>query len=122
VFTWFRSDGANYRVQARARAAAGALSPVQTLSNPGRDAFGPHVAVDAGGDAVFAWRRSDGANYLVEARSRSAAGALRPFTVLSDPGQQAFSPQAAVDGGGDAAVAWTRFDGANYRVQASAGP
>ena len=62
VFTWLRSDGANQRVQARARSAAGVLSAVQTLSGPGQNALGPQVAVDADGDAVFTWRRSDGAN------------------------------------------------------------
>jgi hypothetical protein len=123
VFTWLRFDGANDRVQARARSAAGTLSSVQTLSSSGQNASHPQVAVRRGnGDAVFTWERSDGANFLIEARTRSAAGALRPFTVLSDPGQDALEPQVAVDDDGDAAVTWRRSDGANDRIQASAGP
>src|SRR5712691_6980601 len=39
VFTWVRFDGTDYRIQARARSAAGTLSPVQTLSAAGQDAF-----------------------------------------------------------------------------------
>ena len=122
VFTWERFDGADQRVQAQARSAAGTLSAVQDLSDPGQNAFDPQVAVDADGDAVFTWVRSDGANNLVEARTRSAAGALRPFTTLSDPGQHAEVPQVAVDADGDALVAWERDDGAFSRIQASAGP
>jgi hypothetical protein len=120
VFTWVRSDGANFRVQARARSAAGILSPVQTLSSSGQDASDPQVAVDADGDAVFTWRRFDGTNHRIQARARSAAGALSPVQNLSDPGQSAFFPQVGVDADGDAVFTWERFDGANSRVQARA--
>jgi hypothetical protein len=122
VFTWVRSDGMNDRAQARERSAGGTLSPVQDLSNPGRSAFNPQVAVDGTGKAMFTWARSDGTNSLIEARSRSAAGVLRPFTTLSDPGQDAFMPQVAVDPAGDALVTWQRSDGANSRIQLSVGP
>jgi hypothetical protein len=126
VFTWTRFDGANTRVQARARSAAGALSAVQDVSDPGQDATVPQVSVDAQGDAVFAWLRWDETSlaccYRAQTRSRSAAGALRPFTVLSDPGSSAFPVRVGVDNDGDATVAWVRPDGNSYRVQASAGP
>lgn len=72
--------------------------------------------------AVFTWLRYDGANLRVQARSRSAAGALRPFTVLSDPDATGFPARVGIDDDGDATVAWVRADGNNYRVQASAGP
>jgi hypothetical protein len=122
VFTWTRSDGTNNRVQARARSAAGTLSAVQTLSASGQNAFNPQVAVDAGGDAVFTWLRFDGANFRVQARARSAAGTLSGVQALSDAGQNAFGPQVAVDTDGDAVVTWQGFDGAQHRIQASAGP
>jgi hypothetical protein len=122
VFTWVRADGTNDRAQARERSAGGTLSPVQDLSNPGRSAFNPQVAVDGTGEAMFTWARSDGTNSLIETRSRSAAGVLRPFTTLSDPGQDAFMPQVAVDPTGDALVTWQRSDGANSRIQLSVGP
>jgi hypothetical protein len=120
VFAWQRFDGANYRVQARARSAAGVLSAVQTLSSSGRDAVAPQVAVDAKGNAVFTWIRSDGANLRVQARARSAAGALSAVQTLSAAGSSAFNPQVAVDANGNAVFAWQRFDGANRRVQARA--
>jgi hypothetical protein len=122
VFAWSRSDGTNFRIQARERTAAGTLKPVQDLSDPGHDASNQQVAVDSAGDAVFTWQRFDGSNNRVEARSRSAAGSLRPFTVLSDPGQDGLFPQVAVDPGGDAVLTWLRFDGSFTRIQASAGP
>ena len=113
VFTWARFDGADHRVQARARSAAGTLSAVQTLSSAGQDAGRPQVAVDADGDAVLTWLRSDGTNYRIQARARSAAGTLSAVQTVSAAGQDAFDPQVAVDADGDAVFTWQRFDGAN---------
>ncbi len=108
VFTWLRHDGSNYRVQARARSAAGALSAVHTLSADGQDASSPQVAVDADGDAVFTWMRFDGTANRVQARARSAAGVLSPVQTLSGAAVTAFSPfpQVAVDADGDAVFTW----------------
>ena len=128
VFVWQRFDGASLRVQTRARSAAGVLSPVQTLSGAGVPS-GPQggspaqVAVDADGDAVFTWLRSDGANNRVETRSRSAAGVLSPVQTLSAAGQDARSPQVAVDPDGDAVFAWERDESSasfSDRIQARA--
>jgi hypothetical protein len=74
VFTWVRSDGTNDRVETRTLSATGTLSAVQTLSSAGQDASDPQVAVDADGDAFVTWTRFDGANFRIEARTRSAAG------------------------------------------------
>jgi hypothetical protein len=48
VLTWYRSDGANNRVQARTHSAAGVLGATATLSDAGQPAFAPKVGVDAG--------------------------------------------------------------------------
>ena len=120
VFTWLRSDGTDYRIQARARSATGTLSAVQTLSAPGQSASRPQVAVDADGDAVFTWLRFDGAKYRIQARARSAGGTLSAVQTLSAAGQNAFNPQVAVDADGDAVFTWLRFDGAHLRVEARA--
>jgi hypothetical protein len=123
VFSWRRSDGTNSRVQARARTAAGGLSAIQTLSAAGQDAFEPGVAVDGAGDAVFTWQRSDGANLRIQARARTAAGALGAVQTLSSSGQSAYNPEVAVRRKtGDAFATWQRSDGTNSRIQASAGP
>jgi hypothetical protein len=120
VFTWRRFDGSDWRVQARARSATGTLSAVQDLSDPGRNALEPQVAVDDAGDAVFAWRRSDGTNTRIQARERSAAGALSAVQTLSKGGQNAVLPQVAVDDAGDAVFAWAVIDSSGSRIQARA--
>jgi hypothetical protein len=120
VFTWSRFDGHDERIQARARTAAGALSPVQTLSAAEQNAYSPQVALDAAGNAVFIWHRSDGATHRIQARARSSTGTLSPVQTLSAAGQHASHPQVAVEDDGDAIFTWSRFDGTNSRIQARA--
>jgi hypothetical protein len=125
VFVWSRRDGTTdcggfscFRVQARVRSAAGALSGIHILSAAGQNAFDAQVAVDPNGNAVFAWSRQDGTTDCggfscsrIQARVRSAAGALSTTQTLSDPGQNATDPEVAVDPNGNAVFAWQRSDG-----------
>jgi hypothetical protein len=74
--------------------------------------------MDPLGTASFAWVRSDGANDLIQERSRSPAGALSDIHYLSAAGQPAQGPQVAVDGDGDAYFVWRRRDNSfNFIVQ-----
>src|SRR5690349_7703808 len=50
--TWVHGDGVNHRVQFSVRS-GGAWTQTLFASRAGSDASDPHVAVDAGGDAVF---------------------------------------------------------------------
>jgi hypothetical protein len=58
VVAWHLWDGANLRVQVRARSAGGALSPVENLSSKGINAVYPDLAGNAAGNVVAAWNRS----------------------------------------------------------------
>ena len=120
VFTWYRFDGLNTRVQAVERTATGALSGVQTLSAAGENASGTQVAVNSDGHSVFTWQRSDGTHFRTQTRARSAAGVLSAVQTLSAAGQGAFNPQVAVDDNGGAVFDWERFDGTHFRIQARA--
>ncbi len=115
VFAWLRSDGSNVRVQTRTLNAAGALSSVQNISLPGNDASGARVAIDADGDAVFVWHRSDD---TVQTRARSAAGQLSAVQQVSPQGQDAEFPELAVDNAGDAVYAWQVSSGGTGWIQA----
>jgi hypothetical protein len=94
------------------------LAPSE-LSATGGDAFHPQVAVDQAGDAVGVWERSDGTYRIIEASTRAAGGGWLPPQELSAGGQNAFSPQVAVDSAGDAVAVWDRSNGSNYIVEAA---
>jgi hypothetical protein len=140
VFVWTRRDGSAAkcceRIQARARSAAGVLSPVQTLSKAGQNARHPQVAIDDRGETIFTWELQyaiddpfysyGGLNYI-QARARSAAGTLRSVRTLtaSDSSEFGKDPQVAVASGGRAAFVWTltsfgRFGAETYGIQGRA--
>jgi hypothetical protein len=78
----------------------------------------PDVAVDAAGDAVLVWEQGDGANVRIVTRTRGADGTLARKRALSTAGQNAQNPVVAFNEAGDAAVAWERYDGSSWRLQA----
>jgi uncharacterized protein YheU (UPF0270 family) len=135
VFVWERRDATTdcggsgcFRIQARVRSAAGALSAVQTLSPAGANATSSQVAVDSSGNAVFVWRRTDsttgcggGGCLRIQARARSAAGTLSAVQTLSPARGDAVTPQVAVDSGGNAVFVWHRRLNIQTRVRAADG-
>lgn len=116
---WQRSDGADTIVQHRSIAPDGTVSAaVDDLSAAGQSASRPRVVVDGSGVTHVVWRRSDGANTIVQHRSIAADGTVAAATDdLSAAGQSADNPAIAVDGLGVAHIAWRRFNGANDIVQ-----
>jgi hypothetical protein len=75
--------------------------------------------LDAGGDAVAVWQRSNGSNTIIESASRPVGSSWGAATDLSAPGQNAKDPQLRVGAGGQAIAVWRRYDGSDYRIQAA---
>lgn len=94
------------QIQARAISAAGVLGPLRTLSDAVSIADQPQVAMDASGNALVVWRRFDGSSYRIQARFRTAGGALRPLQTISPVGET-HTPQVALDEDGDALILWS---------------
>jgi hypothetical protein len=120
VFAWRNEDGPCCRIQSRARSAAGALGPVQTLSTGAGAATLPQVGMDGDGDAVFVWQRSDGTYWRVQIRTRSATGTLGQIQTISATGH-ALMPQVAVNPVGRAVFTWQRFPRIETRTRTAAG-
>ncbi len=92
------------------------------ISDAGQDGFEPDVAVDPSGNVIAVWTRSDGTNFRIQYSTRTATGNWAAPTTISDPGQSASNPDAAIDNSGNAIVAWSRSDGTNIRIQAAYRP
>ncbi len=120
-----RNDGARNTVQARTRPAGSVtFGAVVDLSAAGQNAALPQVAVGADGATTVVWRRSyDGVNYIVQARTRPAGSVTFGAVVdLSAAGQNADNPQVAVAADGTTTVAWERFNGSHWIIQARTRP
>jgi hypothetical protein len=123
VAVWHRSNGTNDIVQASYRPAGGAWQAPQDLSAPGQNGDDPRVAVDAAGNAIALWIRSNGTNRIVQASFRPAAtGIWQGAQDLSGLGQSAFGAELALNGAGNAIAVWERSNGTNIIVQASVRP
>ncbi|HEV2728354.1 MAG TPA: PKD domain-containing protein [Solirubrobacterales bacterium] len=119
VAVWRRFDGTDFIVQAATRPAGGEWSESDDLSAVGQDAEVPQVAIDEKGDAVAVWRRSNGANFIVQAAVLPAGGEWSEPEDISVAGRNAREPQVAVDPEGNAVAVWHRSNGSNFIVQAA---
>ena len=92
IFVWQDATGDNRLIFARERTAAGALSPIQRLSAAGQDGQDQDLDITGNGRAVVTWTQLIGQagdrSAVIEARERTAAGALRATQILSDPGDR----------------------------------
>ena len=130
VAVWARNPGAStWYVQTRVGSVSGnttSWGPVTTLSQTtAGDAFNPQVAISSDGTrATVVWygNRTGSSSWVVQARSATISGTTATWglnTGLSEDGQMAYDPQIDMsDDGTRATVAWYRYDGANWRVQA----
>jgi hypothetical protein len=122
VAVWRRYDGSNQIVQGAVRPAGGSWQTPVSLSEAGRNAEAPQVAVDAQGDAVAVWQRYDGSHPIVQGAIMPAGGSWQTPVSLSEAGQNAEKPQVAVDAHGDAVAVWQRYDGSHPIVQGAIMP
>ena len=108
---WYASvEGSNFIVEA-ATVTDGIPSAPVKLSAAGQNATFPTVAVNERGDAIVAWRRSNGANEIVQASFRPAGGSFGAPVDLSPEGRNGDLPRVAIDAAGDATVVWDSTNG-----------
>jgi hypothetical protein len=120
VAVWDGWDGANIRIQDAVRPAGGSFELPQFLSPAGYNADTPHVAFDAGGDALAVWRFDGSPASTVQGAYRPAGGEFdSPQTVSAPSTYPAQVPQVAFDGQSEGVVAWQQEDGTDPRVYAS---
>ncbi|HEX8102372.1 MAG TPA: hypothetical protein VF533_07165 [Solirubrobacteraceae bacterium] len=88
TFTWASDslgDSGVQHIRARRRTAAGALSPLVTISSES-SSFNqlPHLGLDANGNAVFVWEEHDGEAASAKIRRRTAGGTLGTVRTLGE--------------------------------------
>jgi hypothetical protein len=112
LIAWLRMEGGpHFLAQTIARSAAGVYGAPQTLSETGQHAFAPQIGMNTDGEAVIAWRRSDGEDDRIQARFRSAGGVLRKLQTISRRGRNADQPQVVLGADGTALAVWNQADG-----------
>ncbi|HET6996993.1 MAG TPA: PKD domain-containing protein [Solirubrobacterales bacterium] len=121
VAVWNRLDGVD-TIQTAVRPAGGDWAGPDDLSDGDQEAREPDVTMDEAGQAVAVWTRYDGSNFIVQAAVRPAGDEWSDPDFLSVPGQTSNAPVVATNAAVGAVAMWFRFDGANFRVQATVRP
>jgi hypothetical protein len=124
IAVWERhSDEGGLRAQATFRPRGGNFGPAQTLSEPGNNVFiqdPVRVAMNKHGDAIAVFMSVATPNNNVQAAFRPAGGSFGPAQTLSNPGQNSFAPEVAIDDDGDAVAMWESVGGGVIRqIQAA---
>ena len=103
---WMHFDGSNYVVESAYRPEGAEWEAPTLVSQPGEAGGNPHVALDAAGDSLVAWRGEDEGKEFVRAAYRPAGGSWAPAGDVSTEGEAVEAVRAAVDPNGNAIVAW----------------
>ncbi len=119
---WRRDDGSNYISQTATRPAGGSFGTVEDLSEGGEDAQESKVAIGSDGTVTAVWRRTDGSNQRLQARTRPPGGVFGPVEYLSAAGKDSFGIRFATGPDGTLTVAWHQIGGPVDVVQARTRP
>jgi hypothetical protein len=103
---WMRFDGSGYVVESAYRPEGGEWESPTLVSQPGEEGGNPHVALDANGDSLVAWRGESEGTEFVRAAYRPVGGSWESPANVSTAGEQVQSLRDAVDPDGNAIVAW----------------
>lgn len=103
---WMHFDGSHYVVESAYRPEGGEWEAPTLVSQPGEEGGNPHVALDANGDALVAWRGDSEGTEFVRAAYRPVGGSWGPPANVSSAGEQVQSLRDAVDPDGNAIVVW----------------
>jgi hypothetical protein len=112
-------DPSHQLIQSAERSVAGSWSAAQNVTGQ-YDDDRPRVAVEPQGGATAVWRHWSGTALVVHGATRAATGGWTGVHTVSPPQHDAQDPIIAVDAQGDATATWDHYDGAHWRVQASA--
>lgn len=117
---WKRDVGGFDVIQGTRVQPDGSQGPILTLSDPAANATDPVISTRADGSAVIGWLDTSAADDTVVTVAVSADGTVGPRTSrsVSAAGQPARDIAIAVADDGSAGVAWTRYDGSDWVVQA----
>jgi hypothetical protein len=104
--------GSQITIKGANRTPGGNWTAAAGLSVPGGDLGFLDVAIDPAGRATALWTRHhiNTSDYVIEAVNRSPAGQWGEPVQLSESGNNAWSPQLAVDSSGHVAAVWSRWN------------
>ena len=119
VAVWQRYDGTNDNIwSSHYNADNSSWSTAVLIENStAGSASSPKIAADASGNAIVVWRQYDGSAFNIYSnRYDVSSGNWSTATLIENITGNAYYPQIAVDGRGNAIVVWPHFDGIRSNI------
>jgi hypothetical protein len=117
IIVWQQDDGAGWQVF-KSEYGNGVwtnpLSLTDHISLDGYSAGSSQVAMDNNGNAIIVWGQSDGTNSQIFKSECRGGIWTNPSSIadhISLNGQEAYSPQVAMDNNGNAIIVWDQYNG-----------
>ncbi len=122
VIAWLQSDGSRtqiFKSEYRGGEWTHPANPSDNISPDGQYTFDPLVAMDDLGNAVIAWRQSDGSRDQIFNSEYRGGEWTHPANLsdnISPDGWSAEFPQMAMDDSGNTVIVWDQPDGSKWQI------
>ncbi len=124
IAVWEFQEGSSRVIKASVLPAEGGgwQTPV-TISEPTHESGSPEIVLTPGGEAIAVWSHYTGSHSVIQTSSRPAPGeSWQAPVTLTSTSSEAYAPQVAVNGSGEALAVWEFDDGSELVAQAAARP
>lgn len=118
IIVWYQSDGTNSRIYMSEYRNGSWSHPTDLLSGAisaaAENAYSPDVAMDNDGNAVIAWKQSDGTEDQIYKSEYRNGSWIYPKDLFADSislSGQAFDPKVAMDDNGNTIIVWGQVTG-----------
>jgi hypothetical protein len=119
VAVWEIEKSDKWYVQASQMPAGGTWQTPVQLAETNYPLGRPQVAIDSQGDAIAAWTTDNGSHDLIDASELPAGGSWQTPAQISGSSEDAEQPHVAMNGDGDAVIAWTMWNGSTDAIEAA---
>ena len=113
VWSWYDSSAGQLqrKIVLRIRSASGVWGRFSTILSTIPNASEQRLAVNAAGDLAVVWRVVDNARGITQGYFRPAPGGFVPVQTISNTTTDAYEPEVAIDGAGNAVATFVQGPG-----------
>jgi hypothetical protein len=116
IAVWHQYDGIRYNIWTnRFDGAVWGTAELIETDDTG-DAYDPQIAVDSAGNAIAVWYQDDGIRFNIWTNRFDGAAWGAAELIETDDTGEAYDPQIAVDGAGNAIAVWDQYDGIRFNI------
>jgi len=117
---WYQSDGTRNNIWANRYTPGSGWGYAERIeTDDAGDAEDPQIAIDADGNAMAVWSQSDGTRNNIRANRYTPGSGWGTAERIETGGDDAYSPQIALDANGNALAVWRQYDGTRYNIWAN---